>query len=223
MIIINYGLKILKKFLLLKINVFYQIECLLNESFGGPVLLDGFKTSSTIDRNRNQWTFVGYSAIHFGGEYIFDSLPNITDENELARFDGHIMLADYFPYNQELIYKNSNRDSRYYRSENQPPNRENYALEKYSSESKCFDHGSIWEQYIEQCHKKRPVTPQAAGCYQFECISSKGIYVRIGKEKYLCEYQGQNLTIVTAEYDSIYVGTIICPDCHIICSSLNNF
>ncbi|CAF4022360.1 unnamed protein product [Rotaria sp. Silwood1] len=131
--------------------------------------------------------------------------------------------TDYFPYNQELIYKNSNRDSRYYRSENQPPNRENYALEKYSSESKCFDHGSIWEQYIEQCHKKRPVTPQAAGCYQFECISSKGIYVRIGKEKYLCEYQGQNLTIVTAEYDSIYVGTIICPDCHIICSSLNNF
>jgi hypothetical protein len=43
---------------------------------------------------------------------------------------------------------------------------ENYALEKYSSESKCFDHGSIWEQYIDHCQKKRRVTPQAAGCYQ---------------------------------------------------------
>jgi len=43
-------------------------ECLLNGSSGGPVLLDGFKTSSTIDRNGNQWTFVEYSAIHFGGE-----------------------------------------------------------------------------------------------------------------------------------------------------------
>ncbi|CAF3699059.1 unnamed protein product [Rotaria sp. Silwood1] len=45
-------------------------ECLLNGSSGGPVLLDGFKISSTIDRNGNQWTFVEYSAIHFGGEYI---------------------------------------------------------------------------------------------------------------------------------------------------------
>jgi hypothetical protein len=46
-------------------------ECLLNGSSGGPVLLDDFKTSSTIDRNGNQWTFVEYSAIHFGGEYVF--------------------------------------------------------------------------------------------------------------------------------------------------------
>ncbi|CAF4808296.1 unnamed protein product, partial [Rotaria sp. Silwood1] len=100
---------------------------------------------------------------------------------------------------------------------------ENYALEKYSSQSKCFDHGSIWEQYIDQCHRKRRVIPQAAGCYEFECISYKGFYVYIGKEKYLCEYQGQNLTIITAEYDAVYVGTIICPDCQIICGSLNNF
>ena len=92
-------------------------------------------------------------------------------------------LADYCPYNQELAYKNSNRDSRCYRSENQPPSKhfffslkfflyfsfidiENYALEKYSSKSKCFDHGSIWEQYIDQCRKKRRIFPQAAGCYQ---------------------------------------------------------
>jgi hypothetical protein len=91
------------------------------------------------------------------------------------------MLADYCPYNQELAYKNSNRDSRCYRSENQPPSNyfpleflpyrslvdpENYVLEKYSSESKCFDHGSVWEQYLDQCRKKRRVFPQTAGCYQ---------------------------------------------------------
>ena len=45
-------------------------ECLLNGSSGGPVLLDGFKTSSATDRNGYQWTFVEYSAIHFGGEYV---------------------------------------------------------------------------------------------------------------------------------------------------------
>ncbi|CAF3564307.1 unnamed protein product [Rotaria sordida] len=45
-------------------------ECLLNGSSGGPVLFDGFKISSIIDRNGNQWTFVEYSAIHFGGEYV---------------------------------------------------------------------------------------------------------------------------------------------------------
>jgi hypothetical protein len=45
-------------------------ECLLNGSSGGPVLLDGFKTSSTVDRNGNPWTFVEYSAIHFGGATI---------------------------------------------------------------------------------------------------------------------------------------------------------
>ncbi|CAF3626894.1 unnamed protein product [Adineta steineri] len=154
---------------------------------------------------------------------IFDSLPNITDENELARFGGHVMLADYCPYDQELAYKNSNRDSRCYRSENQPPNTENYALEKYSVQSKCFDHGSVWEQYIDECRKKRRIAPQVAGCYQFECVSNEGIYVHIGKEKYLCEYLGQNITIVASQYNSIYSGSIICPDCQIICGSLNNF
>jgi len=96
-------------------------------------------------------------------------------------------------------------------------------VEKYSSESKCFDHGSVWEQYINQCRKIRRVHLQAAGCYQFECVSSKGIYIHIGKEKYLCEYQGQNLTIISMEYNSIYVGSIICPDCQIICGSSNYF
>lgn len=43
---------------------------------------------------------------------------------------------------------------------------ENYALEKYSPQSKCFDHGSFWEQYIDQCRRKRRIIPQAAGCYQ---------------------------------------------------------
>lgn len=31
------------------------------------------------------------------------------------------MLADYCPYKQELAFKNSNRDSRCYIKENQPP------------------------------------------------------------------------------------------------------
>ncbi len=43
---------------------------------------------------------------------------------------------------------------------------ENYVLEKYSLQSKCFDHGSFWEQYIDKCRRKRRVNPQAAGCYQ---------------------------------------------------------
>ncbi len=114
---------------------------------------------------------------------------------------------------------------------------ENYVLEKYSSHSKCFDHGSVWEQYIDQCRRKRRVNPQVAGCYQvfiewikslsacfvffkYECVSSVGIYVHIGKEKYLCEYSGQNLSISTIDSNIVYIGTIICPDCQIICGSL---
>jgi len=154
---------------------------------------------------------------------IFDSLSNITNEDELARFGGHVILADYCPYNQELAYKNSNRDSRCYKPENQPPNVENYAVERYSIQSKCFDHSSIWEQYIEQCRRKRRIIPQAAGCYEFECVSSKGIYVHIGPDKYLCEYHGQNLSIITMEFNSIYLGSIRCPDCQVICGSLKNF
>lgn len=98
------------------------------------------------------------------------------------------MLADYCPYNQELAYKNSNRDSRCYLSDNQPPRKddfywiifkdfssenENYVLERYSSHSKCFDHGSVWEQYIDQCRRKRRVSPQVAGCYQVFIYSIK--------------------------------------------------
>ena len=44
--------------------------------------------------------------------------------------------------------------------------KENYALEKYSPESKCFDHGSTWEQYVDQCQRRRRIWPQTAGCYQ---------------------------------------------------------
>jgi hypothetical protein len=36
------------------------------------------------------------------------------------------MLADYCPYNQELAYKNSNRDSRCYLSDNQPPRKDDF-------------------------------------------------------------------------------------------------
>lgn len=43
---------------------------------------------------------------------------------------------------------------------------ENFAVQKFSPGSKCFDHGSTWEQYVDQCRKKRHITPQAAGCYQ---------------------------------------------------------
>lgn len=154
---------------------------------------------------------------------IFDSLPNVTDESELARYGGHVMLADFCPYNQELAYKNSNRDSRCYRTENQPTINENYALEKYSSMSKCFDHGSIWEQYIDQCRRKRRISPQAAGCYQYECVSSEGVYVHIGREKFLCQHTGQNISLVTMEHNTIYSGTILCPDCQVICGSLENF
>lgn len=55
--------------------------------------------------------------------------------------------------------------------------------------------------------------------FQYECVSSKGIYVHIGKEKYLCEYSGQNLSISTMEYNTIYVEKIICPDCQVICGT----
>ena len=51
---------------------------------------------------------------------IFESLSNTTDQNEIARYGGHVILADYCPYNQELAYKNSSRDSRCYRANNQP-------------------------------------------------------------------------------------------------------
>ena len=49
------------------------------------------------------------------------------------------------------------------------------------------------------------------------------MYIHIGKEKYLCEYSGQNLSIATMEYNTIYVGTILCPECQVICGSTENF
>ena len=45
-------------------------ECVLNTSPKGSVLLDGFKTSSTIDRNGIEWTFAKYAGGHFGSEYV---------------------------------------------------------------------------------------------------------------------------------------------------------
>ena len=45
-------------------------KCFLNGSAAEPVLFDRFKTSPTTDRNENEWIFVAYSAIHFGGEYV---------------------------------------------------------------------------------------------------------------------------------------------------------
>ena len=73
----------------------------------------------------------------FHEKQIFDSLPNVTDQNELARYGGHVMLADYCPYNQELAYKNSNRDSRCYLSDNQPPRKDDFDW-IYFSRIFCF-------------------------------------------------------------------------------------
>jgi hypothetical protein len=68
--------------------------------------------------------------------------------------------------------------------------------------------------------KKIHKSPPFCFYFKYECVSSQGIYVYIGKDKYLCEYFGQNISISTMEYNTIYTGTIICPDCQIICSSL---
>ena len=87
-------------------------ECLLNGSSGGPVLLDGFKTSSATDRNGYQWTFVEYSAIHFGGEYVcfkietfvFVDLHNkfsLFHWNELEKF----FPLDYFRFHVVNVYR----------------------------------------------------------------------------------------------------------------------
>ncbi|CAF0990282.1 unnamed protein product [Didymodactylos carnosus] len=150
---------------------------------------------------------------------IFDSLPNVTNKAALAYYGGHVSFADYCPYNQELSFKNSKRDSRCYLEENQPLNVENYALEQYSSKSKCFNHGSVWNQYFDKCQMRRRITLQTAGCYQFECVESEGIYIHVGNDKYHCEYAEQNITIQSIEYQSIYVGSIICPQCEIFCGT----
>ena len=52
---------------------------------------------------------------------VFDSLPNMTNAENVSRFGGQVMLANYCPYEQEVAYNNSHRDSRCYRPENQPP------------------------------------------------------------------------------------------------------
>ncbi|CAF1533494.1 unnamed protein product [Adineta steineri] len=67
---VGQGVKDSKKTFTIDNQCILSNECLLNGSSGGLVLLDGFQTSSAIDRNRNEWTFVEYSAIYFGGEYV---------------------------------------------------------------------------------------------------------------------------------------------------------
>jgi hypothetical protein len=56
--------------------------------------------------------------------------------------------------------------------------------------------------------------------FKFQCVASQGIYVFVGNDKYLCEYHGQNITILTEHNNSIHIGTIVCPDCQMICGSI---
>lgn len=111
----------------------------------------------------------------------FDCIPGVPSD-DLGRFGGSVILADYCPYIQEFTWKSKNtvvRGSQCQFPENSPQDENNFALEYYGPGSKCFNHNKeMWEE--RTCHQVRNWQHWGSGCYKVRC-SAPCSHVRVLK------------------------------------------
>jgi leishmanolysin-like peptidase len=84
---------------------------------------------------------------------------------------GSVILADYCPFMQQVSWssKGSTRDSTCIFEDNEPRAENNYLLENYGDNSKCFNHNSTWSIYVDNC-KSMITVHKTIGCYNVNTV-----------------------------------------------------
>ncbi|GAB6031085.1 hypothetical protein CHUAL_007896 [Chamberlinius hualienensis] len=149
----------------------------------------------------------------------FDSIQGIPKE-KVGWYGGSVDLADYCPYLQEFTWKAENdvkpsRGSQCEFEENNPKLAQNFALEKYGSTSRCFDHGpKMWEEF--SCTQHKVWQHWGSGCYETICSEGR-LNLRVLDYNYTCYQSKQILHIQLSYGNSLHIGSIVCPSCDEIC------
>ena len=61
------------------------------------------------------------------------------------------------------------------------------------------------------------VQPLNAGCYQYSCNNTTGVYVTVGSTEYECRNRGDVVTVEERVGGDTYTFSLICPSCESIC------
>ncbi|XP_018320626.1 leishmanolysin-like peptidase [Agrilus planipennis] len=150
----------------------------------------------------------------------FDSIEYVESGTEMY-YGGSVTLADYCPYIQEFTWKNNNtiiRGSHCSYEENNPSPGKNFVLEKYGSNSKCFDHtAQMWEE--RSCRQMRQWLHWGSGCYAYRCENGR-LHILVGNYSYTCFHAHQEISIRIISDNWLHKGAIICPPCRQICGEI---
>ncbi|XP_022253400.1 leishmanolysin-like peptidase isoform X1 [Limulus polyphemus] len=150
----------------------------------------------------------------------FDYIPGIPDE-DVGKYGGSVVLADYCPYVQEFTWQSNDvavRGSRCQYGENTPVPEKNFALEYYGPSSKCFNHNK--EMWVERtCQQERHWQHWGSGCYQYHCYGGR-LHVEVANKTYTCYQEGQDIKIQRYVNGWLHIGTLVCPSCDELCDRL---
>ncbi|XP_015585310.1 leishmanolysin-like peptidase isoform X2 [Cephus cinctus] len=149
----------------------------------------------------------------------FDSIPHVPPGKE-RYYGGSVSLADYCPYIQEFTWRARNivvRGSHCLYEENNPHPEKNFALEKYGTHSRCFDHtNQMWEE--RTCKHARQWQHWGSGCYQYKCEAGR-LHIMVANYTYTCYHAGQEIAIRIMQNEWLHKGALICPPCKDICQA----
>jgi len=154
----------------------------------------------------------------------FDAVEGV-DKKDIGKVGSSVTLADFCPYVQEFSWRgggggdeDEQRGTRCDNRGNAPDEDNNYAIEAFGSQSKCFKQGGKWEQ--KSCTMIKQWTRYGSGCYDYQCQGGL-LNIIVRDVKYSCHAQGQKIPIELVLDSSsgkwLHTGSVICPACSEIC------
>uniref|UniRef100_H3DPZ1 Leishmanolysin-like peptidase n=1 Tax=Tetraodon nigroviridis TaxID=99883 RepID=H3DPZ1_TETNG len=146
----------------------------------------------------------------------FDRIPDVAD-SQLPFFGGAVEIADFCPFSQEFSWHlggEFQRSSFCRLAQNQPDLLRNYGAEQYGPDSVCLYQRSAF--VMEQCTRRLTYPDWGSGCYKVSC-SGGGLVVFVQDRSFLCQHQGQLLSVSVRLGGWVYSGVLLCPACELFC------
>ena len=141
---------------------------------------------------------------------------------DISTYGGAVELADFCPFYQKFTLTDESgrkRGTTCTLHENAPEGDKNYALEAYSSGSKCVQHGRHWT--ARKGLLTRTMLDWGSGCYRYKC-EEKGLILMISGKEYLCSHEGKRLEIHGLMNNWKVNGSLICPACEEFCQGADH-
>ena len=139
-----------------------------------------------------------------------------TIVRDTMSYGGAVALADYCPFYQKFTLTGtdaSKRETTCTIAANAPADEDNYALEDYSTGSKCIEQGRPWRAKKELL--TRTMLDWGSGCYKFQC--NGGLQIEVSNRMYYCQHKGQHLEVSGTLNKWLINGSLVCPSCEEFC------